>query len=285
MPGPALYAGRVALSPYADLQRPPLPLAALRAALIRDGGRWALQVVTETGSTNADAATAAQAGAPAGLVVVAEHQTAGRGRLDRSWQSPPRAGLTFSVLLRPGVPRESWALLPALVAVAVATALERHAGVEVRIKWPNDLVVDDRKLAGMLTEVVGDAVVVGLGVNVSTRPEELPAGATSLAAETGEAVDRPPVLLAVLREVAAAYDEWETTGGEAEPVLRSYRQLSATLGRTVRAALSGGEMLTGRAVAVDGTGRLVLAPEDGPSRTLSTGDVVHLRESGLGRDR
>ncbi len=272
-------------SPYADLDRPPLSATALTSALIGDGLWRELRVVAETGSTSADAAAAARSGAAEGLVIVAEHQSAGRGRLDRSWESPPRAGLTMSVLLRPAVPRERWGLLTLLVAVAAARAVRDRTGVAVELKWPNDLVVNDRKLAGVLAEVVGDAAVVGLGLNVSTRPAELPPGATSLVVETGEAVDRQPVLLAVLREVGAAYDEWESTGGPAEPMLRSYRQLSATLGRTVRATLSGGETLTGRAVAVDGTGRLVVTPEDGPSRTLSTGDVVHLRESGLCPDR
>ncbi|MGI8681762.1 MAG: biotin--[acetyl-CoA-carboxylase] ligase, partial [Mycobacteriales bacterium] len=273
-------------SPYADLDRPPLSATALRSALVRDGGLWReLRVVAETGSTSADAAAAARSGAAEGLVIVAEHQSAGRGRLDRSWQSPPRAGLTMSVLLRPAVPRERWGLLTLVVAVAAARAVRERTGVAVEVKWPNDLVVSDRKLAGVLAEVVGDAVVVGLGLNVSTRPAELPPGATSLAVETGEAVNRQPVLLALLREVGVAYDKWESTGGPAEPMLRSYRQLSATLGRTVRATLTGGETLTGRAVAVDGTGRLVVTPEGGPSRTLSTGDVVHLRESGLGPDR
>jgi len=267
-------------SPYADLDRPPLPVPVLRSALAHDGGLWReMRVVAETGSTNADVAAAARAGAAEGLVVVAEHQSAGRGRLDRSWSSPARAGLTFSVLLRPAVPRDRWGLLGLVTAVAAAGALRRQLDVAIEVKWPNDLVVGDRKLAGLLAEVVGDAVVVGIGINVSTQPAELSAGGTSLAVETGSAVDRPPVLLAVLREIAISYADWEATDGEPEPVLAAYRSWSGTLGREVRTSLPGGGALAGRAVEVDGTGRLVLELTGGERRALAAGDVVHLRSS------
>lgn len=265
-------------SPYADLDRPPLPAAVLTSALGHDGGLWReLRLVAQTASTNADAAAAARAGAASGLVVVAEHQTAGRGRLHRSWESPPRAGLTFSVLLRPAVPRDRWAVLTLLAAGAAALAIRQQAEVAAEVKWPNDLMVGDRKIAGLLAEVVGDAVVIGMGINVSTRSAELPVGATSLAVETGRAIDRPPVLLAVLRALAAAYDEWEATGGDAATVLPAYREVSATLGRDVRASLPGGAMLTGRAVEIDFTGRLVIQLAGGERCTLAAADVVHLR--------
>ncbi len=238
--------------------------------------------MAETGSTNAVAAAAALAGAAAGLVVVAEHQTGGRGRLDRSWESPPRAGLTFSVLLRPAVPRDRWAVLTLLAAGAAAAAVRQQVDVAAGVKWPNDLVVGDRKLAGLLAEVVGDAVVIGMGINVSTRSAELPAGATSLAVESGRAIDRPPVLLAVLRALATAYDGWEAAGGNAATALSAYRELSATLGREVRASLPAGVTLAGRAVEIDPTGRLVLELANGERRTLAAADVVHLRGSADG---
>lgn len=265
-------------SPYADLERPPLTASALSSALISDGGLWReLRLVAETGSTGTDAAVAARSGVAEGLVIVAEHQSAGRGRLDRSWVSPPRAGLTASVLLRPPVPRDRWGLLTLLVAGATARALRQCTGVAVQVKWPNDLIVGDRKLAGVLAEVVGDAAIVGLGLNVSTRSDELPSGATSLQIETGEVVDRAPVLIAVLRGIATAYDQWVMAGGAAAAVLPAYQELSATLGRDVQATLPGGGLLTGRAVELDGVGRLVIQPMGAERQAVAVGDVVHLR--------
>ena len=155
--------------------RAPLDPAALRRALARPGGLWrAPEVVESTGSTNADLLARALAGEPEGAVLAAEEQRAGRGRMGRTWTSPPRAALTVSVLLKPAVPpaRRGW--LPLLTGVAVATAVTQVAGVETRIKWPNDLLAADAKLAGILAEAAGDAVVVGIGLNVSTEPAELP---------------------------------------------------------------------------------------------------------------
>src|SRR3954453_23557127 len=139
-----------------------------------------LRVVPEAASTNA--LVAAESSQPEGLVVVAEHQTAGRGRLDRSWVSPSRAGLTFSVSLRPrAVPNLQWSWLPLLVGVAVAESTEEMSGVDVRLKWPNDVLVDGRKLGGILVERHGPTAVVGVGVNVTTTQDELPGpAATSL---------------------------------------------------------------------------------------------------------
>src|SRR5207302_7075942 len=152
--------------------RPPLSAARLRAALVTPGGFWTdVQVKTETGSTNADAAAAARAGAPEGLVVVAESQTAGRGRLDRQWLSPPRAGLTLSVVLKPPS-RYQW--LPLLAGVALVETVRRPGELDAVLKWPNDLLIDGRKCAGILAESVGDAVVVGIGLNVTLREPELP---------------------------------------------------------------------------------------------------------------
>jgi BirA family transcriptional regulator, biotin operon repressor / biotin---[acetyl-CoA-carboxylase] ligase len=269
-------------SPYADLERPPLSRAALTAALGRNTGPAAsvwrrIAVVPQTRSTNADVAAAARAGEPEGLVVVAEHQTAGRGRLDRVWTSPPRAGLTFSMLLRPGVPPAALPLLPLLVATGAAAALTELTEVEVRVKWPNDLLVDGRKVAGLLAEAVDGAVVVGLGLNVSTRAAELPVPeATSLAIEAGRPVDRQPLLLAILRAVAAAYQPWVDGAGAAATVLPAFRARCATIGAAVEVGLPSGEVLTGAAVDVDDAGRLVVESAAGP-RAISAGDVRHVR--------
>src|SRR3954451_16851238 len=140
-------------SPWRDLDRPPLRPAALRSALVTAEGPWTdLRVVDETGSTNADVAAAARAGSPEGLVVAAELQTAGRGRGDRTWQAPLRSGLAVSVLLRPRVPPETWGWLPLLAGVSVIGPVSAMSGLELGLKWPNDVLVGDRKLAGLLAE-------------------------------------------------------------------------------------------------------------------------------------
>ena len=269
-------------SPYADLSRPPLSIAALSRALSRDpGGFWTdVRLVAVTGSTNADVAAAARSGAAEGLVIVAEAQQAGRGRLDRSWSSPARAGLTFSLLFRPPVEPTRWPLLSLLVATAAAYATIDRTEVAVRLKWPNDLVVADRKLAGVLAEVAGGGVVVGVGLNVSTRHDELPReDATSLQLERGpgsEPVDRAPLLLAVLRAVGTAYQGWVEDGCPPELILVPYRALSATLGRAVRVELPAGAALEGVATDVAESGELVVEAADG-RHVLAAGDVIHLR--------
>src|SRR6185503_16592454 len=171
---------------WSDLGRPPLSERALRAALVRPGGFVReVHVVAETGSTNADLAEVARRGGPEGVVLVAEAQTRGRGRLDRTWTSPPRAGLLFSVLLRPPgpPPRRTW--IPLLAGLAVQEAVARLGAVETRLKWPNDLLLGDDlgKAGGILAQATGDAVVVGVGLNVTTRRAELPEGAVSLLTE------------------------------------------------------------------------------------------------------
>jgi BirA family biotin operon repressor/biotin-[acetyl-CoA-carboxylase] ligase len=269
---------------YDDLDRPPLRAGALGAALTGPGSPWReIRVLTEAASTNAEVVVAARDGAGEGLVVVAEAQTAGRGRLDRSWSSPPRAGLTFSVLLRPGpaVPVSRWGWLPLLAGVALARSVAAHTGVPARLKWPNDLLLGSsmRKGAGVLAEVVGDAVAVGIGLNVTTTAAELPTDrpATSLAVEGSPVLDRDPLLRAVLRALGADYRQWCAVGGEPQPLLAAYRPWCATLGQPVRLELPGGQAEEGVAVDLDGEGRLVVERSDGTVVSWSAGDVVHLR--------
>ncbi|ARP71983.1 biotin--[acetyl-CoA-carboxylase] ligase [Streptomyces pluripotens] len=275
-------------SRWSDLDRPPLNAAALRRALVREGGLWSgIEVVQRTGSTNNDLVARAAAGRAAeGAVLVAEEQTQGRGRLDRRWTAPPRSGLFFSVLLKPTeVPVARWGWLPLLTGVAVATGLSRAAGVDTALKWPNDLLVtvggEERKAGGILAERAGeDGVVVGVGVNVTLRTEELPvplAGSLALAGAVG--TDRDPLLRAVLRSLEDWYGRWRAAGGDpgASGVHDVYAAGCATLGRLVRAELPGDRALVGRAVAVDGDGRLVIATEEGAREPVGAGDVVHLR--------
>ena len=269
---------------FDDLRRPPLDAVALSAALTREGSLWReIELLPESPSTNAVVAGRARAGEPAGLVVVAEHQTSGRGRLDRVWVTPPRAALTFSVLLTPDrVPVARWPWLPLLVGIAVAEGVRRSAGVDCCLKWPNDVLVGDQKVAGILVERVerdaGAVAVVGIGLNVSTSREELPVStATSLALQGAATVDRTVILREVLRTFEALYVQWQAELGDAgRGLCESYVRRCATLGRQVRVDLPTGEQVHGEAVAIDEDGRLEVRTGAGP-RVLGAGDVVHVR--------
>jgi BirA family transcriptional regulator, biotin operon repressor / biotin---[acetyl-CoA-carboxylase] ligase len=276
--------------------RQPLDQARLALELPSLNGPWtAIGVVRQTGSTNADLLDLATRGLEPGAILVAEEQTAGRGRLGRSWVSPPGASLMFSVLLRPqAIPlaRRGW--LPLLAGVATATAVRALTGLDARLKWPNDVLVGDRKLAGILTESTGtdptavqpgnnvaDTVVIGIGINVSTTPEELPLGpgglpATSLLAE-GIPVERDVLLVEVLR----ALGQWlKTYSRSPDPqesgLLGQYQRMSATIGRGVRVELPGGVTLSGLATGIDTQGQL-LVEADGNTYPIAAGDVIHVR--------
>jgi BirA family biotin operon repressor/biotin-[acetyl-CoA-carboxylase] ligase len=267
-------------SRWSDLDRPALDGAALDAALTRDSELWqSLQVVDEVGSTNAELVAAAARDAPEGTVLVAEHQAAGRGRLDRVWTSPPRAGLTVSVLLRPDVPAARRGWLPLLTGVALAESVRDVTGVLPSLKWPNDLLAaDGRKLAGILAEMGGTAVVVGAGLNVSTTAAELPETGTSLERITGGTVDRGPVLLAFLRALEARYRRWVEVLGDpvSSGLAQDYLTWCSTVGSAVEVSLPDGSILQGMAQAVDWDGRLVVATPEGTVE-LASGDVRHVR--------
>jgi BirA family transcriptional regulator, biotin operon repressor / biotin---[acetyl-CoA-carboxylase] ligase len=269
-------------------QRPPLSAAWLQAELVRPGGFWrAVQVVEQTGSTHDDLLGEARRGAAQGTVLVAEAQSAGRGRMGRRWVSPPRAGLTFSVLLRPAaVPpaRRGW--VPLLTGVAIAAALRAEAGLDAGLKWPNDVLVNDAKLAGILAEQAGDAIVVGAGINVTVSREELPAAettpsggpATSLALEGATLTDRGQLLAFVLAQLEHWYLAWAGASGDAAAcgLQRQYQGLCQSVGREVRAQLPGGQTLTGVAREVDDAGQLLIQTASGLV-PVSAGDLVHLR--------
>jgi BirA family biotin operon repressor/biotin-[acetyl-CoA-carboxylase] ligase len=267
--------------------RMPLDAARLRRAAVRPGGLWRdVEVVARVGSTNADLLARALGGEPEGAVLAAEEQSAGRGRMGRSWVSPPRAALTFSLLVRPSaVPpaRRGW--LPLLTGVAVASAVTGVTGVQAKLKWPNDVLVGPGKLAGILAEAAGDAVVVGVGLNVSAGPDELPPpgpgalAATSLRIAGPATPDREPLLLAILAGFERWYQAWQQAGGDPDRCgLRAeYTRLSGTIGRLVRAELPGGKALSGSAVGVDPDGRLLVRVSPGTELPVAAGDVVHLR--------
>lgn len=283
-------------SPYTDLDRPPLNARRLAAALVTEDGPWTrLDLRAETGSTNADAVSAARAGEPEGLVVVAEAQTAGRGRRGRTWTSPPRAGLTASVLLRPAVadharewpaaPPSTYGWLPLLAGVALVETVTRLAEVPAVLKWPNDLMVGDLKCAGILAEGVPNggvpAVVVGIGLNVTLRANELPQDrpATSLHLAGAAMTDRDPLLRALLRGLGGWYARWRLASGDATAcgLREAYRHHCGTLGRSVRVRLPSGEELAGEATTIDANGQLVVQTAEGRSQSVAAGDVLHVR--------
>ena len=273
---------------WSDLDRPPLNVSAWRRGLVREGTLWSrVELVQRTGSTNSDlVAWAAEGRAGEGTVVVAEEETAARGRLGRQWAAPARSGLFFSVLLTPReVPVARWGWLPLLTGVAVATGLSRAAGVDTALKWPNDVLVtvdgEERKAGGILAEGAGEGgVVVGVGINVSLRADELPvptAGSLALAGAVN--TDRDPLLRGMLRALEEWYGRWRAAGGDASAcgLQETYAAGCATLGRMVRAELPGERSMVGEAVAVDGDGRLVIATKEGVQEPVGAGDIVHLR--------
>jgi BirA family biotin operon repressor/biotin-[acetyl-CoA-carboxylase] ligase len=226
---------------------------------------WAVVRLAETGSTNDDLLRMARDGAPARTVVVADHQTAGRGRLDRRWEAPPGANLLASLLFRPvdtALHRCTWA-----VALAARAACAQVVRVVPDLKWPNDLLVGGRKLAGVLAESSHGAVVVGIGLNVGWAPD----GATSLAAEVASERPQPMEVLEAMFPVIdrlMACDDVE--------LAVEYRAALATIGTEVRVDRVGLEPLVGRAVDVRDDGLLVIATVHGEVK-VSAGDVVHLR--------
>jgi BirA family biotin operon repressor/biotin-[acetyl-CoA-carboxylase] ligase len=288
---------------WGDLSRPPLRALPLRQALTSgESPAWhRLDVVAETGSTNADLAGRARTGEPEGAVLVADHQSAGRGRRDRTWVAPPRAGLAVSVLLRPAehrVPADRWSWLTLLAGVAVTDALIRVCGLQATLKWPNDVLVplpegEPGKVAGLLAEVIrtdgtSDApgVVLGLGINVTQEQDELPVPtATSLRLAGSAVTDRDTVLKAVLRSLAHRYQDFVAAEGDpthpASGLAAVYRERCSTIGRVIQAQLPDGTSLQGLADGVDDEGRLLVRelPDSPDSRVhvLSAGDVVHIR--------
>jgi BirA family biotin operon repressor/biotin-[acetyl-CoA-carboxylase] ligase len=261
------------------------------------GTRFAdVRFVAETGSTNADVQALARSGAPEGVVLVADHQSAGRGRRDRRWDAPPGSSLLMSVLTRPGrmgLADDQLHLVPTALGVAAAEAARAATGADIGLKWPNDLVAstraagggqDRRKLSGILSESVldrgvVDALVVGIGVNVNwpaDLPGELADTAVALNHLAGRELDRAELLRALL----VAFDRWYGGLGTTEgrrAVRTRYRELSATLARRVRVETPAGAIV-GDAVDVDDEGRLLVVDEcpDRP-RAIAVGDVIHLR--------
>jgi len=247
-----------------------------------------LHVLEEVASTNTQAAVLAQDGAPHGTVVVAESQTSGRGRLGRHWHSPPGKNLYCSILLRSLPTRErqplwlSW--IPLIAALAASRAVQVVANLKVSVKWPNDILIGDRKLGGILCESSGigtshAGVIIGTGLNVNIRrdefPEELREIATSLAIEAQHPCDRTALLAALLAELETRCESFLT--GNHEDILKEYMLRCATIGQRVRIELAHGEQIDGVAESIQADGSLRIIRKDRTTVDIRTGDVIHLR--------
>jgi BirA family biotin operon repressor/biotin-[acetyl-CoA-carboxylase] ligase len=258
----------------------PLRLAELRERTAPD---WRIVLHEVTGSTNEDTAAAARQGAAEGLVILAEEQTNGKGRLGRTWVSPRHKGLWLSMLLRPTAPIARWGLIPLLTGTALARTVEDVTGLKAGLKWPNDLLIDDRKCAGILAEAVAtagtstNAVVVGVGLNVWQSESELPSGpaglpATSLRLAGANDPDRTSLAADFLNTFRDVYTAWRSTGQ-----LAGYHDRCWSIGRRVRVSLPGDTLITGVATSVDDEGRLIVEQDGGQVCLIAAGDVTHVR--------
>ncbi len=250
-----------------DTPRAPLDQSRITAALSR---YWRVSVVDLTTSTQDDLATKANAGeAKNGDVIIANYQSAGRGRLDRTFIAPASTALLFSIYLQPQRERDDWGFLPLLAGFSIADTL-RKINANVSIKWPNDLLIDEMKIGGIISTAAGSGVVIGIGINVSTTASELPVEtATSLKIAGVSKLDRNLLLPLLLNAFETDFTAWD----QGESFLEKYSQLSATRGREVTIIGPAESAMRSRAQSFDEQGRLHL--EDG--QIVTVGDVIHLR--------
>jgi BirA family biotin operon repressor/biotin-[acetyl-CoA-carboxylase] ligase len=276
--------------------REPLDVRALREALVTPGSPWrSIDAHATVDSTNLEAARRPDPW----RVVVADHQSAGRGRMARRWEAPPAASVAVSVVVP--MAGAEWGWLPLLTGMAMARALRQVAGVQARLKWPNDVLVDGAKICGVLCELAGPArtstaastsgtgtaaagapalVVAGAGTNVDQQREELPVGtATSLRLCGVTGVRREDLIVAHLTAFGDLHRAWVDDGAAMDDLRQQYRAMCDTIGQDVQVHQPSGAVARGRAIAVDDSGRLVL---DGPGgrRAHAAGDVVHVRPPG-----
>ena len=221
---------------------------------------WSVSVTEETTSTQSDLIN----NFAAGKVLVAEYQSAGRGRLDRKFEIPARKGLTFSFCVEMN---EELGWIPLITGLAVARAINKHMNSNlVEIKWPNDLLINERKLAGILSEKSPSGVVVGIGINIFQSQAELPIENAISLSMLGN-VDRELLLIEILNEIGMAFSDFENQK-------KLYRENCGTVGSRVRAILPDGEIIEDQALGISNDGALLLN-----SREIRVGDIVHLRYS------
>lgn len=266
--------------------RAPLDLIGIRKDLVGPGRAIrTLDIVDSTGSTNIDLLDRHASGADIdGAVLIAEHQSAGRGRQGRSWSTPPRSQIALSMGVGArGVSPTAWGWLPLLTGVAVVDAVTATTGIRPGLKWPNDILVGQAKLGGILAEVASPAplIVVGIGLNVTLTARELQdaapdSRATSLLMLGSTMLDRSALLGSVLAELTARIDRWRSAGGADPALIADYREHSVTLDTHVRALLPGGREIVGTATDLDELGQLHI---DTGAQTVavSAGDITHLR--------
>jgi BirA family biotin operon repressor/biotin-[acetyl-CoA-carboxylase] ligase len=241
-----------------------------------------VHLFSEISSTNTHAMEMALQGVPEGTVVIAETQTAGKGRLGRKWISP-KGNLCFSLILRPDVPLHLGPITTLMGAAAVASAIRNICGIEAAIKWPNDILISGKKVCGLLTEMSAEQdrirhIVLGIGVDVNMEPGILPsdirATTTTLASETGQTINRTSLLREILRELDSRYQVFLKNPRD---VLKEWEKFNMTIGS--RVTVSGaGETLHGLARGIDGEGRLVIRLDDGTVRTVAAGDVTIIKK-------
>jgi BirA family transcriptional regulator, biotin operon repressor / biotin---[acetyl-CoA-carboxylase] ligase len=275
---------------YVDETRRPIDVGELRRRLQGDASPWrAVELVAETGSTNADLIGRAAAGEDVdGVVLLAEHQTAGRGRNGRTWSAVPHTQVTMSAGVRAdGIPTDAWGWIPLVTGLAVLDAVTT-TGVDAGLKWPNDVLARPPahgKLAGILAEVAAPArvVVIGIGLNVALRVDELPdPGATSLALLGGRIADRQDIVVTLLAGLARRIEGLRTPAGADAALVAEYTARSLTIGADVRATLPGAREVVGVARSVDAQGRLCI-DSGGRTVVVSAGDILHLRPgNGIG---
>ena len=250
-----------------DTPRAPLDQSRIASALSR---YWRVSVVDLTTSTQDDLANKITAGdARSGDVIVANYQSAGRGRLDRTFIAPPSTALLFSLYLEPKRSRDNWGFIPLLAGYSIADTL-RKVKANILVKWPNDLLIDEMKLGGIISTAAGSGVIIGIGINVSTTVAELPVErATSLAIAGVTKLDRNFLLSLLLNAFEKDFTEWD----QGESFLEKYSQLSATQGREITIVGPSESTISACAKSFDEQGRLLL--EDG--QIVTVGDVIHLR--------
>jgi len=264
------------------MDRPALDIAGVRRDLVGpDRPLRRLELVESTGSTNADLLTRHAGGEDiSGVVLVAEHQSAGRGRHGRSWSTPARSQIAFSIGIDAGgLQPTAWGWLPLLTGVAVVDAVRATTGVAPGLKWPNDIQVGDGKLGGILAEMAAPVIVVGVGLNVTLTAEEAPdERATSLLMLGSTMLDRSALLGSILAELTARIDRWKALGGPDPSLMEDYRHHSLTLGSRVRALLPGDREIIGMATDISELGQLLINTAH-DTVAVSAGDISHLRRA------
>lgn len=226
-------------------------------------------MVELTASTQSDLVALVMAGdARAGDVIAAEYQSGGRGRLKRTFDAPKSSALLFSLYIEPQRNREDWGWIPLIAGVSVAQILSEF---NAQVKWPNDILIDNKKVSGLITEVIGNGVVIGIGINVAMRPSELPVPkATSLFIESARSLNRNQLLPDLLKVFETNFMNWDSGRDE---IKATYSQMSATIGRKVRVEYPDGQIESAIAVAISGRGELVLDT----GAHVQAADIVHLR--------